>query len=230
MSCEGINLRDYDKEPLIITSNNFLYIMYGFVFLCFIDAFFIWATFFSGIIDWSSGKFFEVLFQALKTQGFRFLGMLLGFVVANIWAFFDLIRKLRKPEKVYCYNDRIYWDKKNALIEISNIKDIKRSIFHTIYRVNDSELIAIIGGILALTFLFVINLFLIPIKICLSIFSKFKFNLFSNIVFFDKTNGENVIDIYLIKKKDFIDLDTYLQDRFGLKIENLEKRIYFRRK
>lgn len=222
--------RDYDKEPLIITSNNFLYIMYGFVFLFFMDAFAIWATFFSGIIDWNSGKFSEVFFHALKTQGFRFSGMVLGFVVANIWAFFDLIRKLRKPEKVYCYNDRIYWDKKNALIEIPNIKSIKRSIFHTIYKVNGTELGTIIGGILALTSLFLINLFLIPIKICLSIFSKFKFSLFSNIVFFDKTNKENVVDIYLIKKKDFIDLDAYLQDKFGLKIEILEKKIYFRRK
>lgn len=229
MSCEGINLRDYDKAPLMI-KNNFIMIMYGFVFLCFIDAFVIWATFFSGIIDWSLGKFSEVFFHALKTQGFRFSGMVIGFVIANIWAFFDLIRKLRKPEKVYLCNDKVYWDKRDITVEKQNIVWVKKSIYPMLGKIPDGSLqrfwIFTLGIIIVPLFLILSNLLACLAKLVALLINKdYKFILFCTIVFYD--NQKNAVNVYLMTKQDYKQVNEYLLQNFNLQIENLDKNYKF---
>ena len=53
-------MRDYDKAPLII-KNNFIMIMYGFTFLLVCNTIMIYIVFFTGVVDWNSGEFFEIL-------------------------------------------------------------------------------------------------------------------------------------------------------------------------
>ena len=53
-------MRDYDKAPLII-KNNFIMIMYGFAFLLVCNTIMIYIVFFTGVVDWNSGEFFEIL-------------------------------------------------------------------------------------------------------------------------------------------------------------------------
>ena len=92
-------MRDYDKAPLII-KNNFIMIMYGFTFLLVCNTIMIYIVFFTGVVDWNSDEFFEILKNEMRNP--RFSSVVVAFPIVNNWAFIDFIRKFRKPKK-YIY-------------------------------------------------------------------------------------------------------------------------------
>lgn len=129
-------MRDYDKAPLII-KNNFIMIMYGFTFLLVCNTIMIYIVFFTGVVDWNSGEFFEILKNEMRNP--RFSSMVVAFPIVNIWAFIDFIRKFRKPEKVYLYNDKVYWDKRDTTVAKQNIVWVKKSIYPMIGKIPDNS-------------------------------------------------------------------------------------------
>lgn len=216
------NLRDYDKEPLII-KNNFITIMYGFTFVFLIDIFLIYIVFFAGVIDWSSGEFFDILKNEMRNPRFSYI--VVAFPVINIWALIDFIRKLKKPEKVYLYNDRVYWDKKNITIKKDYLKNIQKSIYTTLY-LHKNSFKNSVAFVTVIPFLIIVNFTIFLFKTIMKIFNQnIIISLFCNIVFF--SNDNKVINIYLITKKDYDKLNEYLSQNFNLQIENLDKSLNY---
>lgn len=215
-------MRDYDKDPLII-KNNFITIMYGFTFVLLYDLLMIYIAFFSGVIDWSNGDFFEILKNEMRNP--RFSSGVISFPIVNIWAFIDFIRKLRKPEKAYLYNDKIYYDKKDITISKENIKNIQKSAYTTIY-LHTNLLKNLIGFISAIPFLIIANLIIFLLKIFMRIFNKnITISLFPNIIF--NSNDNKVINLYLINNSDYYGLNNYLSQNFNLEIKNLSKSLNY---
>ena len=216
------NQRDYDKDPLII-KNNFITIMYGFTFVFLIDIFLIYIVFFAGVIDWSSGEFFDILKNEMRNP--RFSYMVVAFPVINIWALIDFIIKLKKPEKVYLYNDRVYWDKKNITIKKDYLKNIQKSIYTTLY-LHKNSFKNSVAFVTVIPFLIIVNFTIFLFKTIMKIFNQnIIISLFCNIVFF--SNDNKVINIYLITKKDYDKLNEYLSQNFNLQIENLDKSLNY---
>lgn len=221
------NQRDYNKEPLII-KNNFIMIMYGFTFLLVCNAIMIYIVFFAGVIDWSNGEFFEILKNEMRNP--RFSSMVIAFPIANIWAFIDFIRKLRKPEKVYLYNDKVYWDKRDTTVEKQNIVWIKKSIYPMLGKIPETPLQKFwcfsIGLIILPLFLILSNLFACLVKLFALLINKnYKFIFFCTIVFYD--NQKNAVNVYLMTKQDYKQVDEYLLQNFNLQIEKLDKNYKF---
>ena len=180
-------MRDYDKAPLII-KNNFIMIMYGFAFLLVCNTIMIYIVFFTGVVDWNSGEFFEILKNEMRNP--RFSSVVVAFPIANIWAFIDFIRKFRKPEKVYLYNDKVYWDKRDTTVEKQNIVWVKKSIYPMLGMIPDGSLqrfwIFTLGITIVPSFLILSNLLACLAKLVALLINKdYKFILFCTIVFYD---------------------------------------------
>ena len=220
------NKRDYDKEPLVI-KNNFIMIMYGFTFLLVCNTIMIYIIFFAGVIDWSNGEFFEILKNEMRNP--RFSSMVVAFPIANIWAFIDFIRKLRKPEKIYLYNDKIYWDKRDTTVEKQNIVWVRKSIYPMLGKIPDNsvqKIFAPLGFVIAGFFLILSTLFVFLAKLVAILINKdYKFILFCTIVFYD--NQKNAVNVYLMTKKDYKQVNEYLLQNFNLQIEKLDKNYKF---
>ena len=219
-------MRDYDKTPLII-KNNFIMIMYGFAFLLVCNTIMIYIVFFNGVVDWNSGEFFEILKNEMRNP--RFSSVVVAFPIVNIWAFIDFIRKFRKPEKVYLYNDKVYWDKRDTTVAKQNIVWVKKSIYPMIGKIPDNsvqKIFAPFGFVIAGFFLILSNLFACLVKLFALLINKdYKFILFCTIVFYD--NQKNAVNVYLMTKQDYKQVNEYLLQNFNLQIENLDKNYKF---
>ncbi len=220
-------MRDYDKAPLII-KNNFIMIMYGFAFLLVCNTIMIYIVFFTGVVDWNSGEFFEILKNEMRNP--RFSSVVIAFPMANIWAFIDFIRKFRKPEKVYLYNDKVYWDKRYTTVEKQNIVWVKKSIYPMLGKIPDGSLqrfwIFTLGITIVPSFLILSNLLACLAKLVALLINKdYKFILFCTIVFYD--NQKNAVNVYLMTKQDYKQVNEYLLQNFNLQIENLDKNYQF---
>lgn len=219
-------MRDYNKAPLII-KNNFIMIMYGFTFLLVCNTIMIYIVFFTGVVDWNSDGFFEILKNEMRNP--RFSSCVILFPIVNIWAFIDFIRKLRKPEKVYLYNDKVYWDKRDTTVAKQNIVWVKKSIYPMIGKIPDNsvqKIFAPLGFVIAGFFLILSNLFACLVKLFALLINKdYKFIFFCTIVFYD--NQKNAVNVYLMTKQDYKLVNEYLLQNFNLQIENLDKNYKF---
>lgn len=102
--------RNYDENPLVL-QDDFYRISVGCAFLFSANFFMAFLIFFSGIVDWQSGSFWEV-FRAEAMRDGRFVSMFIGVIFGNILAAADLMKKLKNPSLVYLYEDKIYQTKK----------------------------------------------------------------------------------------------------------------------
>ena len=101
--------RNYDENPLVL-QDDFYRIALGCAFLLGINLSMIFLIFFSGIVDWRSGSFWEV-FRAEAMRDPRFASMFIADIFMNILAA-DLMKKLKNPSLVYLCEDKIFQTKK----------------------------------------------------------------------------------------------------------------------
>nr|WP_314477230.1 hypothetical protein [uncultured Campylobacter sp.] len=86
--------RNYDENPLVL-QDDFYRIALGCAFLFSANLFMAFLIFFSGIVDWESGSFWEVFAaEAMRTRGF--IWMFASVILANALAATDLIKKTQK--------------------------------------------------------------------------------------------------------------------------------------
>lgn len=131
--------RNYDENPLVL-QDDFYRIALGCAFLFSANFFMAFFIFFSGIVDWESGSFWEV-FRAEAMRDPRFASMFGSGILMNILAAADLIKKLKNPSLIYLYEDKIFPNQKgsndkfdgcprNAKIALSNFRsDTEKSAF-----------------------------------------------------------------------------------------------------
>ena len=172
-------------------------------------------------------KILEILKNEMRNP--RFSSCIISFPIVNIWAFIAFIRKLREPEKVYLYNDKVYWDKRDTTVEKQNIVWVKKSIYPMIGKIPDNsvqKIFAPLGFVIAGFFLILSNLLACLAKLVALLINKdYKFILFCTIVFYD--NQKNAVNVYLTTKQDYEQVNEYLLQNFNLQIENLDKNYKF---
>ena len=86
--------RNYDENPLIL-QDDFYRISVGCAFLLGINLSMIFLIFFSGMVDWQSGSFWEV-FRAEAMRDGRFVSMFIGVI---FWKCFSRRRPSQKAQK-----------------------------------------------------------------------------------------------------------------------------------
>ena len=116
--------RNYDENPLVL-QDDFYRIALGCAFLLGINLSMIFLIFFSGIVDWQSGSFWEVFAaEAMQTRGF--IWMFASVILANALAAADLMKKLKNPSLVYLYEDKIFQTKKGVTINLADIAQMRK--------------------------------------------------------------------------------------------------------
>ena len=215
--------RNYDENPLIL-QDDFYVIALSCVFLLGFNLFMTFLIFFSGMVDWQSGSFWEVFAaEAMRTRGF--IWMFASVILANALAAADLVKKLKNPSLVYLYEDKIFQTKKgsnykfdgcpqNAKIALSNFRsDTEKSAFR------DSDPVYVrLGRIYFLCADFIT-------KCVLRAFDKdVNLSYFCNLALFSQTS---VINIYFISKSDYAAVREYFAAKLGADIADAPWTIKF---
>lgn len=214
---QGENLsRNYDENPLIL-QDDFYRISLGCAFLLIINLSMIFLIFFSGIVDWQSGSFWEV-FRAEAMRDGRFVSMFIGVIFGNVLAAADLIKKLKNPSLVYLYEDKIYQTKKGVTINLADIVQVRKSPYQILGAIPKNPL-----SVIVIPFMFVFAAFvfyaLIFFAKCVLRASDKDVNLsyFCNLAVFSETG---VINIYFISKSDYAAVLEYFRAKLSADIAN----------
>ena len=145
--------RNYDENPLIL-QDDFYVIALSCVFLLGFNLFMTFLIFFSGMVDWQSGSFWEVFAaEAMRTRGF--IWMFASVILANTLAAADLIKKLKKPSLVYLYEDKIFQTKKGVTINLTDVHEMRKSPYQILGAIPKNPLSAIV-----IPFMFVLAAFI----------------------------------------------------------------------
>ena len=201
---ENLN-RNYDENPLIL-QDDFYRISVGCAFLLIINLSMIFLIFFSDMVDWQSGSFWEV-FRAEAMRDGRFVSMFIGVIFGNVLATADLVKKLKNPSLVYLYEDKIFQTKKGVTINLADIIQMRKSPYQILGAIPKNPLSAV-----AIPFMFVLVAFifyaLIFITRCvLRAFDKdVNLSYFCNLAVFSETD---VTNIYFISKSDYAAMREY---------------------
>jgi len=132
--------RNYDANPLIL-QDDFYRIAAGCAFLLGINLSTIFLIFFSGMVDWQSGSFWEV-FRAEAMRDSRFVSMFIGVIFGNVLAAADLIKKLKNPSLIYLYEDKIYQTKKGVTINLTDVREMRKSPYQILGAIRKNPLSA----------------------------------------------------------------------------------------
>lgn len=155
----GENLsRNYDENPLVL-QDDFYRISVGCAFLFSANFFMAFLIFFSGIVDWESGSFWEV-FAAEAMRDGRFVSMFIGVIFGNVLAAADLMKKLKNPSLVYLYEDKIYQTKKGVTINLTDIVQMRKSPYQILGAIPKNPLSAVV-----IPFMFVLAAFIFYVLI-----------------------------------------------------------------
>ena len=210
---ENLN-RNYDENPLIL-QDDFYRISVGCAFLLIINLSMIFLIFFSGIVDWQSGSFWEV-FRAEAMRDGRFVSMFIGVIFGNILAAADLIKKLKNPSLVYLYEDKIFQTKKGVTINLADVREMRKSPYQILGAIPKNPLSAVV-----IPFMFVLAAFafyaLIFIARCVlrAFDGDVNLSYFCNLAMFSETG---VINIYFISKSDYAAVREYFRAKLGTDI------------
>ena len=208
--------RNYDENPLIL-QDDFYRISVGCAFLLIINLSMIFLIFFSGMVDWQSGSFWEV-FRVEAMRGGRFASMFISGIFMSILAATDLIKNLKNPSLVYLYEDKIYQTKKGVTINLTDIAQMRKSPYQILGAIPKNPL-----SVIVIPFMFVLAAFifyaLIFIARCvLRAFDKdVNLSYFCNLAVFSKTS---VINIYFISKSDYAAVREYFRAKLGADVAN----------
>lgn len=134
--------RSYNENPLVL-QDDFYVIALSCVFLLGFNLFMTFLIFFSGMVDWQSGSFWEIFAaEAMRTRGF--IWMFASVILANALAAADLIKKLKNPSLVYLYEDKIYQTKKGVTINLADIAQMRKSPYQILGAIPKNPLYLIV--------------------------------------------------------------------------------------
>lgn len=146
--------RNYDENPLVL-QDDFYVIALSCVFLLGFNLFMTFLIFFSGMVDWQSGSFWEV-FAAEAMRDGRFVSMFIGVIFGNVLAAADLMKKLKNPSLVYLYEDKIFQTKKGVTINLADIAQMRKSPYQILGAIPKNPL-----SVTMIPFMFVLATFVL---------------------------------------------------------------------
>lgn len=215
--------RNYDENSLVL-QDDFYRIAVGCAFLLGINLSMIFLIFFSGIVDWQSGPFWEV-FRAEAMRDGRFVSMFIAGIFMNILAAADLIKKLKNPSLVYLYEDKIFQTKKGVTINLADITQMRKSPYQILGAIPKNPLSAIVIPFMFVLAAFVFYVLIFIAKCVLRAFDKdVNLSYFCNLAVFSQTS---VINIYFISKSDYTAVREYFASKLGTDVANAPWTIKF---
>ena|GEM_PF-417047 len=215
--------RNYDENPLIL-QNDFYRIALGCAFLLSINLSMIFLIFFSGMVDWQSGSFWEV-FRAEAMRDGRFVSMFIAGIFMNILAAADLIKKLKNPSLVYLYEDKIYQTKKEVTINLADIAQMRKSPYQILGAIPKNPLSAIVIPFMFVLATFIFYALIFIARCVLRAFDKdVNLSYFCNLALFSQTS---VINIYFISKSDYAVVREYFVAKLGTDVADAPWTIKF---
>nr|WP_314747782.1 hypothetical protein [uncultured Campylobacter sp.] len=215
--------RNYDENPLIL-QDDFYRISVGCAFLLIINLSMIFLIFFSGMVDWQSGSFWEV-FRAEAMRDGRFVSMFIGVIFGNVLAAADLIKKLKNPSLVYLYEDKIYQTKKGVTINLADIAQMRKSPYQILGSIPKNLLSAVVVPFMFVLAAFIFYVLIFFAKCVLRAFDKdVNLSYFCNLAMFSETG---VINIYLISKSDYAAVREYFVAKPGTDVADAPWMIKF---
>lgn len=215
--------RNYDENPLIL-QDDFYVIALSCVFLLGFNLFMTFLIFFSGMVDWQSGSFWEVFAaEAMRTRGF--IWMFASMILANALAAADLIKKLKNPSLVYLYEDKIFQTKKGVTINLTDVREIQKSPYQILGAIPKNPLSAIVIPFMFVLAAFIFYALIFFAKCVLRAFDKdVNLSYFCNLALFSQTS---VINIYFISKSDYAAVREYFRVKLGADIADAPWTIKF---
>lgn len=215
--------RNYDENPLVL-QDDFYRIALGCAFLLIINLSMIFLIFFSGIVDWQSGSFWEV-FRAEAMRDGRFASMFIAGIFMNILAAADLIKKLKNPSLVYLYEDKIFQTKKGITINLADIVQMRKSPYQILGAIPKNPLSAIVIPFMFVLAAFIFYVLIFIARCVLRAFDKdVNLSYFCNLAVFSETG---VINIYFISKSDYAAVREYFRAKLGNNIADAPWTIKF---
>ena len=206
--------RNYDENPLIL-QDDFYRIALGCAFLLGINLSMIFLIFFSGIVDWQSGSFWEV-FRAEAMRDGRFVSMFIAGIFMNILAAADLIKKLKNPSLVYLYENKIYQTKKGVTINLTDIAQMRKSPYQILGAIPKNPLSVIVIPFMFVLAVFIFYALIFFAKCVLRAFDEdVNLSYFCNLAVFSETG---VINIYFISKSDYSAVREYFRAKLSADI------------
>ena len=162
--------------------------------------------FFSGIVDWQSGSFWEV-FRAEAMRDSRFISMFIGVLFGNILAAADLVKKLKNPSLVCLYEDKIFQTKKGVTINLADVREMRKSPYQILGAIPKNRLSAIVIPFMFVLAAFIFYALIFFARCVLRAFDKdVNLSYFCNLALFSQTS---VINIYFISKSDYAAVREY---------------------
>ena len=215
--------RNYDENPLIL-QDDFYVIALSCVFLLGFNLFMTFLIFFSGMVDWQSGSFWEVFAaEAMRTRGF--IWVFASMILANALAAADLIKKLKNPSLVYLYEDKIFQTKKGVTINLTDVREIQKSPYQILGAIPKNPLSAIVIPFMFVLAAFIFYALIFFAKCVLRAFDKdVNLSYFCNLALFSQTS---VINIYFISKSDYAAVREYFRVKLGADIADAPWTIKF---
>ena len=215
--------RNYDENPLIL-QDDFYVIALSCVFLLGFNLFMTFLIFFSGMVDWQSGSFWEVFAaETMRTRGF--IWMFASVILANALAAADLIKKLKKPSLVYLYEDKIFQTKKGVAINLTDVREIQKSPYQILGAIPKNPLSAIVIPFMFVLAAFIFYSLIFFAKCVLRAFDKdVNLSYFCNLALFSQTS---VINIYFISKSDYAAVREYFAAKLDADIADAPWTIKF---
>ena len=173
--------------------------------------------FFSGMVDWQSGPFWEV-FRVEAMRDGRFVSMFIGVLFGNVLAAADLIKKLKNPSLVYLYEDKIYQTKKGVTINLTDIAQMRKSPYQILGAIPKNPLSVIVIPPMFILAAFVFYALIFFARCVLRAFDKdVNLSYFCNLAIFSDTS---VINIYFISKSDYAAVREYFASKLGTDVAN----------
>ncbi|EMG30914.1 hypothetical protein [Campylobacter showae] len=215
--------RNYDENPLIL-QDDFYVIALSCVFLLGFNLFMTFLIFFSGMVDWQSGSFWEVFAaEAMRTRGF--IWMFASVILANALAAADPIKKLKNPSLVYLYEDKIFQTKKGVTINLTDVREMRKSPYQILGAIPKNRLSAIVIPFMFVLAAFIFYALIFFAKCVLRAFDKdINLRYFCNLAVFSETN---VINIYFISKSDYAAVREYFRAKLDADIADAPWTIKF---
>ena len=215
--------RNYDENPLVL-QDDFYVIALSCVFLLGFNLFMTFLIFFSGMVDWQSGSFWEVFAaEAMRTRGF--IWMFASVILANALATADLIKKLKNPSLVYLYEDKIFQTKKGVTINLMDVREMRKSPYQILGAIPKNPLSAIVIPFMFVLAAFIFYSLIFFAKCVLRAFDKdVNLSYFCNLALFSQTS---VINIYFISKSDYAAVREYFRAKLGVDIADAPWTIKF---
>lgn len=215
--------RNYDENPLVL-QDDFYRIALGYAFLFSANFFMAFLIFFSGIVDWQSGSFWEV-FRAEAMRDGRFLSMFIVGIFMNTLAAADLIKNLKNPSLVYLYEDKIFQTKKGVTINLADITQMRKSPYQILGAIPKNQLSVIVIPPMFVLAAFVFYVLIFIARCVLRAFDKdVNLSYFCNLAVFSETS---VINIYFILKSDYAAVREYFRAKLDADIADAPWTIKF---